>query len=43
MIIGANIVFVIDVQFHSIVVDVPAQVIKTRSSTNGNWVKIYFY
>ena len=40
VIIGANAVVVKDVPSHSIVVGVPAKVIKTRNSTSDTWKRI---
>ncbi len=40
VIIGANAVVVKDVPSHSIVVGVPAKVIKTRESINDNWNRL---
>lgn len=40
VIIGANAVVVKDVPSHSIVVGVPAKVIKTRKSINDNWNRL---
>ena len=41
VIIGANAVVVKDVPSHSIVVGIPARVVKTRSSESEPWKKIY--
>ena len=41
VIIGANAVVVKDVPSHSIVVGIPARVVKTRSSVSEPWKKIY--
>lgn len=40
VIIGANAVVVKDVPSHSIVVGIPAKVIKTRNSINEKWIKV---
>lgn len=40
VIIGANAVVVKDIPSHSIVVGVPARIIKTRGSLNEQWVKV---